>query len=40
VSGLQVGQAGKKLGVLGFGRLCDLAPGFDGWKKALKPVEK
>ncbi len=30
----------KKLEVVGFKELYDLAPGFKGWEKAGKPVEK
>ena len=31
---------GKKLESMGFKNLYDLGPGFDGWKKAGKPIEK
>ncbi len=33
-------RACKKLESSGFKALYDLAPGFDGWKKAGKPVQK
>lgn len=38
--GMRSARACKKMEALGFGKLYDLAPGFDGWKKAHKPVEK
>jgi rhodanese-related sulfurtransferase len=33
-------RACKKMETMGFNKLYDLEPGFDGWKKAGKPVEK
>ena len=38
--GMRSAKACKKLEAAGFQNLYDLAPGFDGWKKAGKPVEK
>ena len=38
--GMRSAKACKKLETAGFKNLYDLAPGFDGWKKAGKPVEK
>lgn len=38
--GMRSARACKKMESLGFTNLFDLAPGFDGWKKAGKPVEK
>lgn len=38
--GMRSARACKKLEAAGFQNLYDLAPGFDGWKKAGKPVEK
>jgi len=38
--GMRSAKACKKMETLGFTNLFDLAPGFDGWKKAGKPVEK
>jgi phage shock protein E len=38
--GMRSARACKKLEALGFKEWYDLAPGFDGWKKAGKPVEK
>ena len=38
--GMRSAKACKKMEALGFEHLYDLAPGFDGWKKARKPVEK
>ena len=38
--GMRSAKACKKLQAAGFTNLYDLAPGFDGWKKAGKPVEK
>jgi rhodanese-related sulfurtransferase len=38
--GMRSARACKKMEELGFTNLFDLAPGFDGWKKAGKPVEK
>ena len=38
--GMRSAKACKKLESAGFKELYDLAPGFDGWKKAGKPVEK
>jgi rhodanese-related sulfurtransferase len=39
-SGVRSGMACKKLEGAGFKELYDLAPGFKGWEKAGKPVEK
>jgi rhodanese-related sulfurtransferase len=38
--GMRSARAVKKMEELGFTNLYDLQPGFDGWKKASKPVEK
>lgn len=38
--GMRSARACKKLETMGFTNLVDLAPGFDGWKKAGKPVQK
>jgi rhodanese-related sulfurtransferase len=38
--GMRSARACKKLEGMGFTNLFDLAPGFDGWKKAGKPVQK
>lgn len=38
--GMRSAKACKKLESAGFKELYDLAPGFDGWKKAGKPVQK
>jgi len=38
--GMRSARACKKLESSGFKSLIDLAPGFDGWKKAGKPVHK
>ena len=38
--GMRSAKACKKLEAAEFKKLYDLAPGFDGWKKAGKPVEK
>lgn len=38
--GMRSAKACKKLETAGFKELYDLAPGFDGWKKAGKPVQK
>ena len=38
--GVRSARACKKLETLGFNELYDLAPGFDGWKKAFRPIEK
>ena len=38
--GMRSAKACKKLEAAGFKNLIDLGPGFDGWKKAGKPVEK
>ena len=38
--GMRSARACKKLERLGFKELYDLAPGFDGWKKAHRPFEK
>jgi rhodanese-related sulfurtransferase len=37
--GMRSAKACKKMEGLGFKDLYDLAPGFDGWKKAVKSVE-
>ncbi len=38
--GMRSAKACKKMETMGFNKLYDLVPGFDGWKKAGKPVEK
>ena|SRR5436190_20783112 len=38
--GMRSARACRKLEGLGFKELYDLAPGFDGWKKAGRPFEK
>ena len=38
--GMRSARACKKLETMGFTNLFDLAPGFDGWKQAGKPVQK
>lgn len=38
--GMRSAKACKKLETMGFKDLYDLGPGFDGWKKAGKPIEK
>lgn len=38
--GMRSARACKKMEGMGFKHLYDLAPGFDGWKKAGKPVER
>jgi rhodanese-related sulfurtransferase len=38
--GMRSAKACKKMETMGFKNLYDLEPGFDGWKKAGKPVEK
>lgn len=38
--GMRSARACKKMETMGFKNLYDLEPGFDGWKKAGKPVEK
>ena len=38
--GMRSAKATKKLESMGFKNLYDLGPGFDGWKKAGKPIEK
>src|SRR6185503_6115603 len=38
--GVRSAKACKKLEGVGFKELYDLAPGFKGWEKAGKPVEK
>ena len=38
--GMRSAKACKKMETMGFTNLFDFAPGFDGWKKAGKPVEK
>jgi len=39
-AGVRSAKACKKLETVGFKELYDLAPGFKGWEKAGKPVEK
>ncbi len=39
-AGVRSAKACQKLESLGFKQLYDLGPGFDGWKKAHKPIEK
>lgn len=39
-AGVRSRRACKKLDELGFKYLYDLAPGFSGWEKAGKPIEK
>ena len=39
-AGVRSANACKKLESVGFKELYDLAPGFKGWEKAGKPVEK
>jgi rhodanese-related sulfurtransferase len=38
--GMRSARACKKMEGVGFKSLYDLAPGFEGWKKAGKPIEK
>lgn len=38
--GMRSAKACKKLEAMGFKHLYDLGPGFDGWKKAGRPIEK
>lgn len=38
--GMRSAKACKKMETLGFNKLYDLETGFDGWKKARKPIEK
>jgi len=38
--GMRSARACKKMDGMGFKALYDLAPGFEGWKKAGKPIEK
>ena len=38
--GVRSARACRKLETLGFNELYDLAPGFDGWKKTFRPIEK
>jgi rhodanese-related sulfurtransferase len=38
--GMRSARACKKMESMGFTNLFDLAPGFDGWKKAGKPTTK
>ena len=38
--GMRSARACQKMAALGFTNLVDLAPGFEGWKKAGKPVTK
>ena len=38
--GMRSARASRKLEGMGFKELYDLAPGFRGWEKAGKPVEK
>ncbi|HEY0551663.1 MAG TPA: rhodanese-like domain-containing protein [Verrucomicrobiae bacterium] len=40
MAGGRSARASKKLEGMGFKELYDLAPGFKGWEKAGKPVEK
>ena len=39
-AGVRSARACKRLETVGFKELYDLAPGFKGWEKAGKPVEK
>ena len=39
-AGVRSATACKKLETMGFKKLYDLGPGFDGWKQAGKPIEK
>lgn len=38
--GMRSAKACQKMEAMGFNHLYDFKPGFDGWKKAGKPVEK
>jgi rhodanese-related sulfurtransferase len=38
--GMRSAKACKKMEAMGFKRLYDLQPGFDGWKQSRKPIEK
>lgn len=38
--GMRSAKASRKMESMGFTNLFDLSPGFDGWKKAGKPVVK
>lgn len=38
--GMRSAKACKKMEAMGFKELYDLESGFDGWKKARKPIEK
>jgi rhodanese-related sulfurtransferase len=38
--GMRSARACKQMEAMGFTNLFDFAPGFDGWRKAGKPVEK
>jgi rhodanese-related sulfurtransferase len=38
--GMRSARACKKMETMGFKNLYDLGPGFEGWKKARKPIEK
>ena len=38
--GMRSAKACAKMETIGFKNLYDLGPGFDGWKKARKPIEK
>lgn len=38
--GMRSAKACKKMETMGFKKLYNLAPGFDGWKEAGKPIEK
>ena len=38
--GMRSARACRKMETMGFRKLYDLAPGFDGWKKAGKAIEK
>lgn len=39
-SGVRSARASRKLSLMGFEHLYDFSPGFRGWKKAGKPIEK
>jgi rhodanese-related sulfurtransferase len=38
--GMRSAKACRKMEIMGFKKLYDLEPGFDGWKKERKPIEK
>ncbi|MEO5802639.1 MAG: rhodanese-like domain-containing protein [Verrucomicrobiota bacterium] len=38
--GMRSAKACQKMETMGFNKLYDLRSGFDGWKKAGKPIEK